>query len=292
MRFLMLRALFILAATLSAGSSAFSLAEPELDAARALYQQTQYRQALEALEPARPKTPAVYALLGQCYYMLEDYKNASEAFQKAVDADSGNSVYWDWLGRAYGRRAETSSFFTAPSYASKARQYFEKAVALDSENLDATDDLFEYYLEAPGLLGGGKDKATELAERVRHRAPAKYHSMQARLAEKDKNLEVADQEWRAAVEAAPNEAGRLIDLARFLARQGRHSESDAAFEKARQLAPQSVQLKFQRARTYIDARRNLDQARQLLEEYLKSPLTPDDPPRAEAQELLQKIAKG
>jgi tetratricopeptide (TPR) repeat protein len=270
----------------------WALAEPDINAARDLYRRTEYRQALQLLEPAQPKTAALYVLLGQCYYMLEDFKKAGEAFQKAVDDEGGNSVYWNWLGRAYGRRAETSSFITAPSYASKARQFFEKAVALDPENLDATDDLFEYYLEAPGFLGGGKDKAAALSERIRQRAPAKYHSMQARLAEKEKKLDVAEREWRAAVDVAPGEPGRLIDLARFLARQGRNAESDAAFEQARKLAPDSVQLKFQRARTYIDAKRNLDQARTLLEEYLKSPLTPDDPPRAEAQELLRKIPRG
>jgi len=291
-RLLMLRPAILMGLALCAASPGWALAEPDMNAARAFYQKTQYRQALQLLEPAQPQSPAVFALLGQCYYMLEDFKKASEAFQKAVDADSGNSVHWDWLGRAYGRRAETSSFITAPSYASKARQHFEKAVELDPENLDATDDLFEYYLEAPGFLGGGKDKAAELSERIRQRAPAKYHAMQARLAEKDKKLDVAEREWRAAVEAAPTEAGRRIDLARFLARQARYAESDAAFDQARQLAPESVQLKFQRARTYVDAQRNLDQARTLLEEYLKSPLTPDDPPRADAQELLRKIPRG
>ena len=288
----MLRLAILMGLALCAASPGWALAEPDMDAARAFYQKTQYRQALQLLEPAQPQSPAVFALRGQCYYMLEDFKKASEAFQKAVDADSGNSVFWDWLGRAYGRRAETSSFITAPSYASKARQHFEKAVELDPENLDATDDLFEYYLEAPGFLGGGKDKAAELSERIRQRAPAKYHAMQARLAEKDKRLDLAEREWRAAVEAAPTEAGRRIDLARFLALQARYAESDAAFDQARQLAPESVQLKFQRARTYVDANRNLDQARTLLEEYLNSPLTPDDPPRADAQELLRKIPRG
>jgi tetratricopeptide (TPR) repeat protein len=258
--------------------------------ATTLYQQTRYRPALQLLEPAQPKSPAVHALIGQCYYMLEDYKKASEAFQRAVGAVPGNSVYWNWLGRAYGRRAETSSFFTAPSYASRARQHFEKAVQLDPENLDAIDDLFEYYLQAPGFLGGGKDKAAELSERIRQRAPARYHSMQARLAEKDKKMDVAEREYRAAVAAAPEEAGRLIDLARFFARQGNFPESDAAFDRAREVAPQSVQLKFQRARTNIDAKRNLEQARSLLEEYLSSPLTPDDPPRAEAEQLLRRIS--
>lgn len=291
-RLLLPRVAWIPAVVFCFASVAQPLAEPDLDAAHAFYQQTQYRQALQVLEPAEPKGPSVYALLGQCYYMLNEYKKASEALQKAVDADGSNSVYWDWLGRAYGKRAETSSFFTAPGYASKTRQYFEKAVALDPENLDAIDDLFEYYLEAPGFLGGGKDKAAKLAERIRERAPAKYHSLQARLAEKNKEWDLAERELRAAVQAAPMQPGRLIDLAKFLSRRGRYAESDAAFDQARALAPESVQLKFARARAYVEANRKLDQARQLLEEYLNSSLTPDDPPRSEAEELLQKIAKG
>ena len=267
------------------------LAEPAVERARALYQQTQYSQALQIIEPLEPKGAAEYELAGLCYYMLEDYKKATESFQKAVDTASGNSNYWDWLGRAYGKRAEHAFPLTAPAYASKARQYFEKAVELDPQNLEALDDLFEYYLQAPGFLGGGQDKAARLSERLRERAPARYHSLQARLAEKQKNLSDTEQHLRQALEAAPGEAGRHIDLARFLARQGRYSESDAAFDHAAQLAPASPNLKFQRARAYIDARRNAELARQLLQDYLKAPLTPDDPPRAEAQELLQKIGK-
>ena len=93
------------------------------------------------------------------------------------------------------------------------------------------------------------------------------------------------------MEAAPSEPGRLVDLARFLARQGRIAESDAAFEKAQQLDPDYAPLKFQRARAYIDSHRNTDLARKLLQEYLNSPLTPNDPPRAEAQRLLDQLSK-
>ena len=281
-----------LAAACAFASLAWPESPAELERADALYQQTRYREALAVLLPASPNTPAALALLGQSYYMLEDYKKASDALEKAVAADPDNSLYQDWLGRAFGKRAETSSFLTAPSYASKARQRFEKAVELDPHNLDALDDLFEYYLEAPGFLGGGEDKAARLSERLRELAPAKYHSMQARLAEKRKQLAPAEQHWRQAVKAAPTEPGRLVDLARFLARQGRIPESDAAFEKAQQLGPDYTPLKFQRARTYIDSHRNADLARKLLQEYLNSPLTPDDPPRAEAQRLLDQLAKG
>src|SRR5207247_6645096 len=88
------------------------------------------------------------------------------------------------LGRAFGRRADQSSPFTAPAYAAKARQNFEKALELNPRNIEAMNDLFEYYLEAPGFLGGGLDKAALLANRIAALDPVEAHYAQYRLAEK------------------------------------------------------------------------------------------------------------
>jgi cytochrome c-type biogenesis protein CcmH/NrfG len=82
--------------------------------------------------------------------------------------------------------------------------------------------------------------------------------------------------------------GRLIDLAKFLSDRGRVKESDEKFTEASRLAPDSAQLLFARAETYIRQKRNLNDARLLLERYLASPLTPDDPPREDARALLSK----
>src|SRR6185369_4259626 len=115
--------------------------------------------------------------------------------------------------RAYGRRAETSSPFTAPGQASKARQYFEKATQLNPRNLEALTDLFEYYLEAPGFLGGGMDKAERTAEQISAIDPAEGHWSRAKLAEKRKDNGGAEEQLRRAVEASPHQVGRLLDLA-------------------------------------------------------------------------------
>ena len=233
----------------------------------------------------------VYDLMGKCFYRLEDFSKAADALEKAVAAEPRNANFRDWLGKAWGRRAETSAFFNQPRYAVRAREHFEGAVELDPQNREALSDLFEYYLEAPGFLGGGQDKAAELSERVRAFDTTLYHSMQARLAEKRKDFQAAERSFRQAAEQAPTQHGRLVDLARFLARQERFAESDAAFEKAAQIASDNAELKFSRARTYLDSKRNQGLARQLLEEYLKAPLTPDDPPRAEAERLLHAIPR-
>ena len=269
-----------------------TVAAAQLDRAQELYQRTEYREALRLLEPVREKPGPVYDLIGKCYYRLEEFSKATDALEKAVAAEPRNANYWNWLGKAYGRRAETAVFFNQPRYAVRAREHFEKAVALDPRNREAISDLFEYYLEAPGFLGGGLDKAADLSERLREPDPARYQAMQARLAEKRKEFAKAEQFWRRAVELAPSEPGRLADLARFLARQQRFPESDAAFEQAAQLAPDQADLKFSRARTYLEAKRNQGLARRLLEEYLKMSLTPDDPPRAEAERLLRSLGRG
>lgn len=264
-----------------------AVAAPPLERAQELYNRTEYEAALKVLGTIGQKNAAAYALTGQCYYMQGDAKKASDLFQKAVEMDPANSDYWMWLGRAYGRRAETSSFLTAPSYAAKARQDFEKAVELNPRNLEAISDLFEYYLDAPGFLGGGLDKASALAKRIGDLNPAEYYWAQARLAEKRKEFRTAEEQLRRAADLAPRQIGRVIDLAKFLARSGRYQESEEAFRRAEKIDPNAPKLLFERASTYIRAGRNLEIAKQLLKRYLDASLTPDDPPRSEAEQLLK-----
>jgi hypothetical protein len=56
---------------------------------------------------------------------------------------------------------------------------------------------------------------------------------------------------------------------------------------AEKIAPNSPRLMFAKADLYIKSKRNLDVARQLLKRYLSSTLTPEDPPRADAEKLLK-----
>jgi tetratricopeptide (TPR) repeat protein len=272
----------LFAGVLCAGSA-------DLDRANSLYERTQYAASLNLLLPL-PSTGPVQEAIGKNYFMMGEFKKAQEAFEKAIAADPNNSAYHHWLGKTYGRRAETSSFVTAPGFASKARQSFEKAVALDAKNKEAINDLFEYYLEAPGFLGGGLDKAAALSKTIGALDPAEYYYALAAIAEHRKEYNSAEQYLRRAVEIAPRQVGRVIDLAKFLSKQGKEQESEALFEQAEKIAPNDPKLMFERASTYIHAKRNLDTAKALLERYLKSPLTPEDPSRQEAQKLLKQVS--
>jgi len=261
--------------------------DSDLARARSLYQRTKYEQALELLRNSSDKGVQALLLTGMCQYMIGDFKKASEVLEQAVQVDPGNSEAYLWLGRAYGRRAETASFFTAPGLATKARASFERSVQLNPSDKEAVSDLFEYYLEAPGFLGGGMDKAQALAERTMNADPAEYHYRLALIADRRKQYGDAEEQLRRSVELAPRQVGRLIELAKFLAKRGQYAQSDAAFLEAEKMAPDSTLLMFERAKTYISTGRRLQDARLLLQRYLNSPLSPDDPPRGEAEQLLR-----
>jgi tetratricopeptide (TPR) repeat protein len=267
-------------------------AGPEYEQARKLYNLTEFDQSLKILEAIPQKDGAIYELAGRNYYMQGDFKKATEALERAVAAEPGNSEFNLWLGRAYGRRAETSNLFTAPGHASKARQYFEKAAQLNPRNLEAQSDLFEYYLEAPGFLGGGLEKAAATAEQIDRINPAEGYWARAKLAEKRKEFSSAEEQLRRAIELTPRQVGRLIDLARLLAKQGRMEEAEQSFARAEAIAPDSPKVLYARADVYIKTGRNLNVAKDLLKRYLSLALTPEDPPRSQAEKLLKQAQGG
>jgi Tfp pilus assembly protein PilF len=165
-------------------------------------------------------------------YDKGDYKQASDILQKAVEQTPGDFELHLWLGRAYGRRAEHASFITAPGLAVKARKSFERAVEIDPRSREAGGDLFDYYMSAPGFLGGGIERATAFAEKQKDIDPPEYHYRMAQLAMKRRDLKGAEEHFRRALQMEPGNAGRKKDLAEFLVKQGRSSESEALLKDA------------------------------------------------------------
>src|ERR1700761_1181772 len=182
-------ALLVLAGCLAA--SVPPIGARDLAQAEELYKRTNFESSLALLDKHATDGPATF-LLGRNYFMLGDFKKASDYLEKAAAAEPENSEYMDWVGRSYGRRAETSNPLMAPGYASKARQAFERAVELDGTNRDALSDLFDYYLSAPGFLGGGYDKAGAVANKMTAVDPSEGYFAEAKLAQKSQQYQTAE----------------------------------------------------------------------------------------------------
>src|SRR5208337_2801204 len=98
-------------------------------------------------------------LLCRAYFALEDWDRAESSCKKAVSLDPNNSRFHLWLGRVYGEKADRANFVIAAGLAGKVRAEFERAVQLSPDDVDARLDLAEFYAEAPGIVGGGEQKA-------------------------------------------------------------------------------------------------------------------------------------
>jgi len=186
-------------------------AEPsELARIRELYRRGDYLTAAKLIDSAGALDAEWLLLAGQVNYRAGNLSAACRYFERATIANPTDSSCFHWLGRAYGRRAESADVLLAPRYAVLARQKFEEAVRLDPKNIEAWNDLFAYYLDAPRILGGGLDKAIGVAERVLLLDVAEYHYDRARIAEKQKDLALAEHHYRMAAKRAPTDAGRQI----------------------------------------------------------------------------------
>jgi tetratricopeptide (TPR) repeat protein len=167
-------------------------------------------------------------LLCRAYFMIEDWDHGIHECERAVALAPNNSYYHLWLGRVYGEKAERSRFFSAAGMARKVRSEFERAVDLDSQNWEARSDLAEFYLEAPAIVGGGKDKALVQAQAMAPVNPAMAHYVAGRIAEKNKDTASAEREYRAAIDASQGGALAWLNLALFYRHENRFGDMEQA----------------------------------------------------------------
>ena len=245
-------------------------------------------QAIHALNIAvaqAPKDARAYHLLSRVYFQLELWDNSVHMAEKALALDPQNSSYHLWLGRAMGRKAEDANPFAAFGLARKVKSEFERAVALDANNLPARSDLSEFYLEAPGFLGGDKNKAKQQGDYIaRHdRALASY--VYARVEEKQGNTG-AEAEYKKAIAASSQPSHYWVELAHFYRRAGRLSEMEDAIRHSVAVAHAGESSEFDSAALLLHSGRNFAGATQILRHYVSQDDPSEDGPAFRAHYLL------
>jgi len=187
-------------------------------------------QALQMLEHQLHTAPTAeaYNLFCRSHFELGAWDAGIPSCEKAVALEPTNGLYHLWLGRIYGEKADHSGFLTAAGLAKKVRTEFERAVELSPKSWKARTDLAEFYVEAPGIVGGGKDKALAQAELLAPSNPAMAHWVRARLAEKNKDNAGAEKEFRAAIDVSQGSARAWLNLAGYYRHQNRFDEMQEA----------------------------------------------------------------
>jgi len=244
-------------------------------------------QALQQQIAHNPNDAASYNLLCRAFFMLEEWDRGIPACERARTLDPQNSLYHLWLGRIYGEKADRAGFFSAAGLVKKVRTSFERAVALDPKSWEARTDLAEFYLEAPGIVGGGKDKARDQIDAITPLNPGMADWVAARIAEKNKDAAAAEREYRAAITATHSGARAWLDLAIFLRHANRLDEMDQAVQKLESAPVDRAESVMDGASVLLHAGRDYPLAVRLLRRYLAAPV--EEGPAFKAHDLLGQL---
>ena len=233
-----------------------------------------------------PNDATAHNLLCRAYFSLGQWDRGIANCEKAVALAPNNSDFHLWLGRIYGQKADKSPFMIAAGLARRVRDEFEAAVRLSPQNVDARTDLAEFYLEAPGLVGGGRDKAEKQANSLRRLDPAMAHWVIARIAEKKKDFDLAEQEYRALIEASGGTSFAWLNLGIFYKHRGRYDAMEEALAHVRSAPVDRPDSLVDAAELLLHTRRNPREAILLLENYLNSRAKVEQAPAFKAYYLL------
>jgi tetratricopeptide (TPR) repeat protein len=247
-------------------------------------------EAIQTLQEQIARTPSdaeSHNLLCRAYFIMEEWDRGIPACERARNLDPRKSLYELWLGRIYGEKASRTRLLSAAGMAKKVRVAFERAVELDPQSWQARTDLAEFYLEAPGIVGGGIEKARQQADAVMLLNPAMSHWIAARIAEKNKDPATAELEYRAAIAVSHSAVREWVDLAIFLYHAGRIDEMEQALRHLEFAPVDRPESLMDGASLLLRTDRDSSLAVTLLRRYLSAPV--EEGPAFKAHDMLGQL---
>jgi tetratricopeptide (TPR) repeat protein len=199
-----------------------------------------------------------------------DIDAAIDAGEAAVETLADDAQAWFWLGRAYAQQAMRASLLGKPKWAGKTRDAYEKAVALDPEHLDARFDLTQYYVLAPGFLGGGRDKADAQVAELRRLDPVMGKLADAMLAGQDDKPAEVERAYREALDLAPGHPRARVAYTMFLAGKERWDDIAKLWNDSLARDPGDMLAHYQLGRLAAVSGQRLEEGLKHFEQYIAS----------------------
>lgn len=178
---------------------------------------------------------------------FHQWDEAIRQAEKAVSLDPKNAEFQAGLADAVGSKLEAGSLgmFEKLSLARRFKKEAELALQLDPNNVDANEDLMEFHLDAPGLVGGDKKKAAELADRMVRVNPVRGYLMKFEFATHEKHTAEVESLLQQAISADPKNYFARMQAANFYLSRG-----GAGLTQAEEQAKQAIQIDTSRAAGY------------------------------------------
>ena len=258
-------------------STALAATKVKFDAslaeARRAYEASDYTKAIQVLQEAAAREPQngdIQLLLAKSYLELQELDAAIRSAEKAVAIDPQNSVYHEWLGRAYGEKADKVVWPpTRIALAKKTGKEFETAVVLDGKNFSARQVLIEFDCSAPGMVGGGEDKAQPHIKELMELDTAEGHYAAGNCRRQKKEFAAADEQFTKALESKPKSAELIYDIGDYAVKREQAERLIAVADVGERAAPTDPRGRFYRGVGLVLQKEKLEEAERLLQEYAR-----------------------
>jgi tetratricopeptide (TPR) repeat protein len=279
-------------------------------ATRRLLDAGHWKQARAILEPrvkANPSDAEAAALLSRVRQAFGSLDAALPLAETAVTLEPNVADYHWRLAEVVGQMAQRASVFKQIGLGRRFRQEAETAMKLDARHLDSRAGMISFYIQAPGIVGGDRKKADQLAEEIARIDPAAGFLARARVLVETKTagdveglyrqaaeaartpelklratallmnaalnaaparLAAAEQAARALITIDPHRAGAYAGLAIAYATNHRFAELDAALAEAEKAVPDNLGPYYQAARVLVVQGTDLPRAERYLRKYL------------------------
>jgi len=146
---------------------------------------------------------------------FNEVEAATKLAEQAIREQPNDAQTHAILADCYGQKADAAGLFKGLSLARDFRKEADAALALDPMNYEALHSYMLFYLEAPGIAGGSKSKAEEMADRIARVNPAKGMLARAEIAMHENHLDQLLGLYQKAAQADPSSYEAAAGLAAY-----------------------------------------------------------------------------
>jgi tetratricopeptide (TPR) repeat protein len=171
------------------------------------------RTMLEERLAKNPKEADALVLMARVKLAYGQLDEAANILQQAISLEPSNSDAHLYLANTYGREAEKAGWLEKMGLARKVKKELQHATTLDPKNMDALEGMMDFYLEAPGVMGGSGKQAEEMASRILALDAVRGNLSQGRIASHTKKFAQCEAFFQKAVNAAPESYDALLAVA-------------------------------------------------------------------------------
>jgi tetratricopeptide (TPR) repeat protein len=173
------------------------------------------RSAAEEAFKARPNDARTNYLMARVRREFKLLDEAEKYANSAIRLDPKVSAYHRELAQVYFGQIETASLFAAIGLAKKCRAELDTAHELDAGDPAVLYDQMMFFQQVPGMAGGDKHRAAQIADNLVHLDPTRGYLAQASIARQEQHEEKLGGLFQKAVEANPRDYDAQINFANY-----------------------------------------------------------------------------